>query len=155
MGRTEFSLGTMARIGGLLAPLITGTNFSVFVGVGFLALFGVSVQTGVIMLQYINQLRARRYSIEDAAVEGAVLRLRPIMMTTLVATSGAAAGRSLARDWFRLSALVCNRHRGRLDCRLGDEHLSVTDLVCADRGRTRRASPGRRDVRRARALRLT
>jgi len=40
------------------------------------------------MLEYINQLRARRYSIEDAAVEGAVLRLRPIMMTMLVATLG-------------------------------------------------------------------
>src|SRR5208283_244021 len=76
----------MARFGGLLALLITGTNFSVSSGVGFLALFGVSVQTGVIMLEYINQLRARRYSIEDAAVEGAVLRLRPIMMTMLVAT---------------------------------------------------------------------
>ena len=67
---------------------ITGTNFSVSSGVGFLALFGVSVQTGVIMLEYTNQLRARRYSIENAAVEGAVLRLRPIMMTMLVATLG-------------------------------------------------------------------
>jgi hypothetical protein len=73
----------MARVGGLLALLITGTNFSVSSGVGFLALFGVSVQTGVIMLEYINQLRARGRSIEDAAVEGAVLRLRPIMMTML------------------------------------------------------------------------
>ena len=54
----------------------------------FLALFGVSVQTGVIMLEYINQLRARGHAIEDAAVEGAVLRLRPIMMTMLVATLG-------------------------------------------------------------------
>src|ERR1700691_2534963 len=78
----------IAPIGGLLALLITGTNFSVSSGVGFLALFGVCVQTGVIMLEYINQLRARRYSIEDAAVEGAVLRLRPIMMTMLVATFG-------------------------------------------------------------------
>src|SRR5277367_2068183 len=74
----------MARIGGLLALFLTSTNFSVSSGVGFLALFGVSVQTGVIMLEYINQLRARGYSIEDAAVEGAVLRLRPIMMTMLV-----------------------------------------------------------------------
>ena len=68
--------------------MFTGTHFSVSSGVGFLALFGVSVQTGVIMLEYINQLRARGYSIEDAAVEGAVLRLRPIMMTMLVATLG-------------------------------------------------------------------
>jgi heavy metal efflux system protein len=58
----------IAPIGGLLALLLTGTHFSVSSGVGFLALFGVCVQTGVIMLEYINQLRARRFSIEDAAV---------------------------------------------------------------------------------------
>jgi len=62
----------MARIGGLVALLITGTNFSVSSGVGFLALFGVSVQTGVIMLEYINQLRARGGSIVEAAVDGAL-----------------------------------------------------------------------------------
>jgi len=76
----------MARIGGLLALLITGTYLSVSSGVGMLALFGVSVQTGVIMVEYINQLRARGHSIVDSAVEGAVLRLRPILMTMLVAT---------------------------------------------------------------------
>ena len=52
----------MAPLGGLLALLFTGTHFSVSSGVGFLALFGVSVQTGVIMLEYINQLRARGHS---------------------------------------------------------------------------------------------
>src|SRR5262249_59176881 len=60
----------LARVGGLLALLITATNFSVSSGIGFLALFGVSVQTGVIMLEYINQLRARGHSVVDAAVEG-------------------------------------------------------------------------------------
>ncbi|MGA3196511.1 MAG: CusA/CzcA family heavy metal efflux RND transporter [Terriglobales bacterium] len=75
----------VAPVGGLIALFITGTHFSVSSGVGFLALFGVCVQTGVIMLEYINQLRVRRFSVEDAAVEGAVLRLRPIMMTMLVA----------------------------------------------------------------------
>ncbi len=49
----------MASIGGLLVLLITGTEFSVSSEVGFLALFGVSVQTGVILLEYINQLRRR------------------------------------------------------------------------------------------------
>src|SRR6202051_1128721 len=78
----------MAPIGGLLALLVTGTYLSVSSGVGMLALFGVSVQTGVIMVEYINQLRARGLTIVDAAVEGAVLRLRPIMMTMLVATLG-------------------------------------------------------------------
>jgi cobalt-zinc-cadmium resistance protein CzcA len=76
----------MAPVGGLLALFFTGTHFSVSSGVGFLALFGVSVQTGVIMVQYINQLRARGQSVMEAAVEGAVRRLRPIMMTMLVAT---------------------------------------------------------------------
>jgi cobalt-zinc-cadmium resistance protein CzcA len=99
----------IAPIGGLLALLITGTNFSVSSGVGFLALFGVSVQTGVIMLEYINQLRVRRYSVEDAAVEGAVLRLRPIMMTMLVATLGllpAALSHAIGSDSQRPFAIV-------------------------------------------------
>ncbi len=99
----------MARIGGLLALLLTGTNFSVSSGVGFLALFGVSVQTGVIMVEYINQLRARGYAIEEAAVEGAVLRLRPIMMTMLVATLGllpAALSHGIGSDSQRPFAIV-------------------------------------------------
>ncbi|HYW39877.1 MAG TPA: CusA/CzcA family heavy metal efflux RND transporter [Terriglobales bacterium] len=99
----------MARIGGLVALLVTGTHFSVSSGVGFLALFGVSVQTGVIMLEYINQLRTRGYTIPDAAVEGAVLRLRPIMMTMLVATLGllpAALSHAIGSDSQRPFAIV-------------------------------------------------
>jgi heavy metal efflux system protein len=99
----------LARIGGLLALLITGTHFSVSSGVGFLALFGVSVQTGVIMLEYINQLRARGHSIVDSAIEGAVLRLRPIMMTMLVATLGllpAAMSHAIGSDSQRPFAIV-------------------------------------------------
>jgi cobalt-zinc-cadmium resistance protein CzcA len=99
----------MAPIGGLLALLLTGTHFSVSSGVGFLALFGVSVQTGVIMLEYINQLRVRGHSIEDAAVEGAILRLRPIMMTMLVAMLGllpAALSRGIGSDSQRPFAIV-------------------------------------------------
>ncbi|HTU52287.1 MAG TPA: CusA/CzcA family heavy metal efflux RND transporter [Acidobacteriaceae bacterium] len=99
----------MASIGGLLVLLITHTNFSVSSEVGFLALFGVSVQTGVIMLEYINQLRARGNSIEESAVEGAVLRLRPIMMTMLVATLGllpAAMSHSIGSDSQRPFAIV-------------------------------------------------
>jgi cobalt-zinc-cadmium resistance protein CzcA len=104
-------LGTvaMAPLGGMLALLVTGTNFSVSSGVGFLALFGVSVQTGVIMLEYINQLRVRGHSIEDSAVEGAVLRLRPIMMTMLVATLGllpAATSHGIGSDSQRPFAIV-------------------------------------------------
>ena len=99
----------MARVGGVVALLVTGTHFSVSSGIGFLALFGVSVQTGVIMLEYINQLRARGYTIVDAAIEGAVLRLRPIMMTMLVATFGlvpAALSHAIGSDSQRPFAIV-------------------------------------------------
>ena len=99
----------MGSVGGLLALLISGTHFSVSSGVGFLALFGVSVQTGVIMLEYINQLRARGYSVEESAIEGAVLRLRPIMMTMLVATLGllpAALSHAIGSDSQRPFAIV-------------------------------------------------
>jgi cobalt-zinc-cadmium resistance protein CzcA len=103
------SVVVMARAGGLLALLFTGTNFSVSSGVGFLALFGVSVQTGVIMLEYINQMRARGHSIKESAVEGALLRLRPIMMTMLVATFGlipAAMSHAIGSDSQRPFAIV-------------------------------------------------
>jgi cobalt-zinc-cadmium resistance protein CzcA len=100
---------SMAPIGGLLALLISGTHFSVSSGVGFLALFDVSVQTGVIMLEYINQLRARGNTIEESAIEGAVRRLRPIMMTMLVATLGllpAALSHDIGSDSQRPFAIV-------------------------------------------------
>jgi cobalt-zinc-cadmium resistance protein CzcA len=99
----------LAPIGGVLALLVSGTNFSVSSGIGFLALFGVSVQTGVILIDYINQRRARGFSIEDSAVEGAVLRLRPIMMTMLVATLGllpAALSHAIGSDSQRPFAIV-------------------------------------------------
>jgi len=99
----------VARVGGLLALYITGTHFSVSSGVGFLALFGASVQTGVIMVEYINQLRGCGYPIESAAIEGAVRRLRPIMMTMLVATLGllpAALSHAIGSDSQRPFAIV-------------------------------------------------
>jgi cobalt-zinc-cadmium resistance protein CzcA len=99
----------MAPVGGLLALYFTGTNLSVSSGVGFLALFGVSVQVGVIMVEYINQLRVRGHSLIDAATEGAVLRLRPIMMTMLVAMLGllpAATSHGIGSDSQRPFAIV-------------------------------------------------
>jgi cobalt-zinc-cadmium resistance protein CzcA len=99
----------MAPVGGLLALFISGTNFSVSSGIGFLALFGVSVEIGVIMVEYINQLRAEGRSIKDAAREGAILRLRPIMMTMLVATLGllpAALSHDIGSDSQRPFAIV-------------------------------------------------
>ncbi len=100
---------SMAPFGGLLALLSTGTHFSVSSGVGFLALFGVSVQTGIIMLEYMNQLRANGADPETAAIEGAVLRLRPILMTMLVATLGllpAALSHGIGSDSQRPFAIV-------------------------------------------------
>jgi cobalt-zinc-cadmium resistance protein CzcA len=99
----------LAPVGGLLALLFTHTNISVSSSVGFLALFGVSVQTGVIMLEYMNQMRVRGHSVEEAAIEGAVLRLRPIMMTMLVATLGlipAAVSTGIGSDSQRPFAIV-------------------------------------------------
>jgi cobalt-zinc-cadmium resistance protein CzcA len=99
----------MAPLGGMLALLLTGNHFSVSTGVGFLALFGVSVQTGIIMLECINQMRVNGHPLKDAAVEGAVLRLRPIMMTMLVATLGllpAALSHGIGSDSQRPFAIV-------------------------------------------------
>jgi len=99
----------LAPVGGSLALLVTGTHFSVSSGVGFLALFGVSVEIGVIMLEYINQLRARGYAILESAIEGAVGRFRPIAMTMLVATLGllpAAMSHAIGSDSQRPFAIV-------------------------------------------------
>src|SRR5579885_1984443 len=99
----------LAPIGGLFALYFTNTHFSVSSGVGMLALFGVSVQTGVIMIEYINQRRARGHTVADSAAEGAVLLLRPIMMVMLVATLGllpAALSTGIGSDSQRPFAIV-------------------------------------------------
>ncbi len=99
----------IAPVGGLVALFLTGNHLSVSSGVGFLALFGVSVQTGIIMLECINQMRATGLSIMEAALEGAVLRLRPIMMTMIVAILGllpAALSHGIGSDSQRPFAIV-------------------------------------------------
>ncbi|HSM78309.1 MAG TPA: efflux RND transporter permease subunit, partial [Bryobacteraceae bacterium] len=99
----------MAPIGGIVALYLSGTNFSVSSGVGFLALFGVSVQTGVILVEYINQLRSRGHTIQHAAREGSILRFRPILMTMLVASLGlvpAATSHGIGSDSQRPFAIV-------------------------------------------------
>ena len=77
-----------APIGGLLALELSGTPFSVSSGIGFLALFGVSVQTAIVYISYVNELRRTGKPIEEATSEAALLRLRPIVMTALVAALG-------------------------------------------------------------------
>jgi cobalt-zinc-cadmium resistance protein CzcA len=77
-----------APVGGIVALWITGTPFSVSSGIGFLALFGVSVQTAVVYISYVNELRRGGTALPEAIRQGAILRLRPIMMTALVAALG-------------------------------------------------------------------
>ncbi|MFZ0286675.1 MAG: CusA/CzcA family heavy metal efflux RND transporter, partial [Terriglobales bacterium] len=99
----------LSPLGGLFSLLLTGTHFSVSSGLGFLALIGVSVEIGVIMVEYINQLRTRGMNPREAAKEGALLRLRPIMMTMLVATLGllpAAMSHDIGSDSQRPFAIV-------------------------------------------------
>jgi heavy metal efflux system protein len=77
-----------APVGGFVALWLTGTPFSVSSGIGFLALFGVSVQTAIVYISYVNELRRDGVPLAEAIREGAILRLRPIMMTALVAALG-------------------------------------------------------------------
>jgi cobalt-zinc-cadmium resistance protein CzcA len=77
-----------APVGGIVALWVTDTPFSVSSGIGFLALFGVSVQTAVVYISYVNELRRDGTGLAEAVRQGAILRLRPIMMTALVAAFG-------------------------------------------------------------------
>jgi heavy metal efflux system protein len=100
---------SLSPLGGFFSLLLTHTHFSVSSGLGFLALIGVSVEIGVIMVEYINQLRTRGLNPREAAKEGASLRLRPIMMTMLVATLGllpAAMSHDIGSDSQRPFAIV-------------------------------------------------
>jgi len=83
-----FSVLVTEPVGGLLALWYTGTNFSVSSGLGFVALMGVAVLTSVILYSFINKLRLEGKDIVTATYEASLLRLRPIMMTALVACIG-------------------------------------------------------------------
>jgi cobalt-zinc-cadmium resistance protein CzcA len=98
-----------APLGGLLTMLITDTPFSVSSMIGFLALFGVSVQTAVVYISYANELRLGGFGIVEATRAAALLRLRPIMMTALVAALGllpAALSTGVGSDTQKPFALV-------------------------------------------------
>ena len=77
-----------ALIGGILALWLTGIHLSVSAAIGFVALFGQAVLNGVVMVSYFNQLRRTGLSAHDAALEGSVVRLRTVLMTTLLAMFG-------------------------------------------------------------------
>jgi heavy metal efflux system protein len=98
-----------APVGGILALWLTGTPFSVSSGIGFLALFGVSVQTALVYISYVNELRLGGTPLVTAIREAAILRLRPIMMTALVAALGllpAALATGVGTDTQRPFAVV-------------------------------------------------
>ncbi len=78
----------LATVGGVLALLLRGMPFSISAGVGFIALFGIAVLNGVVMVSYINELRRRGHPLERAVLEGGLTRLRPVLMTALVASLG-------------------------------------------------------------------
>jgi cobalt-zinc-cadmium resistance protein CzcA len=108
-GITVLGVVLSAPIGGILALKLTGTPFSVSSGIGFLALFGVSVQTAVVYISYVNELRIEGKPIAEATRVAALLRLRPIMMTALVAAFGllpAALSTGVGSDSQRPFAIV-------------------------------------------------
>ncbi len=78
----------LAATGGIVALYLRGMPFSISAGVGFIALFGVAVLNGVVLMSYINQMREQGASAREAALEGARIRLRPVLMTALVASLG-------------------------------------------------------------------
>lgn len=78
----------IAATGGIFALLLRGMPFSISAAVGFIALFGVAVLNGVVLVSYINQVRTKGASARDAAIRGAEVRLRPVLMTALVASLG-------------------------------------------------------------------
>jgi cobalt-zinc-cadmium resistance protein CzcA len=78
----------LALIGGIFGLLITGSYLSVPASVGFIALFGIAVQNGMVLVTYFNDLRQRGKSVEEAVKEGAELRLRPVLMTAMTTVLG-------------------------------------------------------------------
>jgi cobalt-zinc-cadmium resistance protein CzcA len=104
-----FSVLITEPVGGLLALYVTRTNFSVSSMLGFVALMGVAVQTSVILYSFINKLRLEGMDIRSATLQASLLRLRPIMMTALVACFGllpAATSTGIGSDSQRPFAIV-------------------------------------------------
>jgi len=77
-----------ALIGGILALFITGMNFSISAGIGFIALFGVCIQNGVILISVFRKYLEEGMSLDDAIMKGVIIRVRPVVMTALMAAIG-------------------------------------------------------------------
>ncbi len=77
-----------STIGGIWALYLTGTNFSISAAVGFISIFGVAIMDGLLLISYFNDLRAKGLSLHDAIMQGAELRVRPVMITAWTAILG-------------------------------------------------------------------
>src|SRR5262249_9375565 len=77
-----------ASMGGIWALWVTGTPFSISAAVGFVSIFGVAVQDGVLLISYFNQMRAAGRGVRESILRGAELRVRPVVMTSLTAALG-------------------------------------------------------------------
>ncbi|MCZ6818510.1 MAG: efflux RND transporter permease subunit, partial [Calditrichaeota bacterium] len=78
----------LALVGGVVGLWISGQNLSVPASVGFIALFGIALLNGIVLVTYLNQLRQEGLSVDEASIRGACLRLRPVLMTALAAGLG-------------------------------------------------------------------
>ena len=112
-----------AAIGGVLALWLTGTPFSISAAVGFISIFGVAVQDGVLLISYFNQMRAEGMSVRESILRGAELRVRPVVMTSLTAALGLLPGRPGHLDRFAGPEAVGDR-RGR-----GDALYALPDAI--------------------------
>lgn len=83
-----FSVVPLAAIGAILALRLTGTYMSISAGVGFIALFGLAVKNGILLVSFVNELRHEGLSLSRAVYRGAVTRLRPVLMTATIAAVG-------------------------------------------------------------------
>ncbi len=75
-------------LGGVWALLLTGTNFNISAAIGFISIFGVAIMDGLLLISYFNQLRFQGLPLEEAILQGAEKRVRPVMMTALTAIFG-------------------------------------------------------------------
>ena len=83
-----FTCVPLALTGGIVALWLRGMPFTISAGVGFIALSGIAVLNGIMLISFINQLRAQGRALREAVVEGSLTRLRPKLMTALVASLG-------------------------------------------------------------------
>ncbi len=83
-----FSNVVALSLGGVWALLLTGTNFNISAAVGFISIFGVAIMDGLLLISYFNQLRFQGLPLEEAILQGAEKRVRPVMMTALTAIFG-------------------------------------------------------------------